>query len=153
MATPTRPTGARPMTPNPGERTLTARLVQPPVRHQGSRMTPFPPHLQSQQLILQSSPEHCDGNCFRPLCDYYDCGRERGPKCWASVGGIASPSIPKTPKQRQPVKGGAKPTGLVHPGKAFPCPYAAVHTGRRYRACTGPRRSLESSWTELDLRM
>ena len=123
LATPTRTTRVSPMTPQLGGSTSTVRLVPPPVQQQGSRLIPlipFPPPLQNQQLAMQASPSAATAAVLDPYVSATSAGKEVGQGLTTLVGGNASPSIPKTPKQRQPVKDGAKPSGPIHLGKSFP---------------------------------
>ena len=120
LTTPTRGTGARPMTPVLGAR-HTSRSVQPPTGSLSSRMVPFPPPVQGQ---IASAPGTAAVSGATLLTDPYVVNSPADQLgivgSLVQVGGTPSPGQPKTPKARQPIKDGARPSGPVHQVRAFP---------------------------------
>ena len=114
LTTPTRGTGARPMTPVLGAR-HTSRSVQPPTGSLSSRMVPFPPPAQGQ---IASAPGTAAVSGATLLTDPYVVNSPADQLgivgSLVQVGGTPSPGQPKTPKAR------SAPVGACASGQGFP---------------------------------
>ena len=125
MATPSRATGVRPMTPVGKAVSNAVRAIRAPMPKAPpqSRMMPFPPPLDASKSGMTGT-ENRAMNLL--VSDPYTAGLEQigaDAAAHAPVPGLGqSPSggHPKTPKARQGVKESARPTGPVHVERPFP---------------------------------